>query len=87
MTMQDQQSEASIGDRFLLHEKALLRASLPRPAKIRLIHNGRLIQETFGRTLSHTVQSGGVYRIEAYLPAFGRYRPWVFANPLYVVAQ
>ena len=87
MTIQDQQSEAALGDRFLLHENALLQASFPRPAKIRLIQNGRLIQETFGEALSHMVRSAGTYRIEAYLPAFGRYRPWVFANPIYVVTQ
>ncbi len=84
VTIDDQQSEAAIGDHFLLHGNAGLRASFPRPARIRLIHNGRLIQETFGEELSYTVQSAGVYRIEAYLPAFGRYRPWVFANPIYV---
>ncbi|MHB8091979.1 MAG: CehA/McbA family metallohydrolase [Syntrophales bacterium] len=87
MTINDGQSEATIGDRFLLQDTAQLQVSFPRPAKIRLIHNGRLIQETVGEELSYIVRNPGVYRIEAYLKAWGRYRPWVFANPLYVVAQ
>jgi hypothetical protein len=31
-----------------------------------------------------TLNDCGVYRIEADLKAFGRYRPWIFSNPIYV---
>jgi len=87
VTVHDGQSDATMGDRFPLQNKALLQASLPRPAKIRLFQNGRLIQETVGGELSYIVRNTGVYRIEAYLQAWGRYRPWIFANPLYVVRR
>lgn len=87
MTLQDGQSAATIGDRFLLHETAQLQATFPHRAKIRLIKNGLLIEETVGEKLSYMVRNPGVYRIEAYLKAFGRYRPWVFGNPIYVTGR
>ena len=30
------------------------------------------------------VREPGVYRLEAFLKLDGEYRPWLFANPIYV---
>jgi hypothetical protein len=84
VTLQDGESEATLGERFLLRGPARLRAALPRRARIRLLNRGRLLQETVGTELSYQVREPGVYRIEALLRACGRYRPWIFSNPLYV---
>ena len=46
--------------------------------------NGLMFQETVGKELSITLRDAGIYRIEAYLKAFGLYRPWIFSNPIYV---
>jgi hypothetical protein len=26
----------------------------------------------------------GVYRVEAFLRVYGKYRPWIFSNPIFV---
>jgi hypothetical protein len=76
--------EATMGDEFILHRSAELRALFPHRARIRLIRNGNLFRQETAKELSATLHEPGVYRIEADLKAFGRYRPWIFSNPLYV---
>ena len=76
--------EATMGDDFILHHAVELRASFPNRAQIRLIRNGKLFHEAVGKELSLTLRDCGVYRIEADLKACGRYRPWIFSNPIYV---
>jgi hypothetical protein len=76
--------KATMGDDFILHHSAELRASFPYRARIRLIRNGKLFHEAAGKELSLTLRDCGVYRIEADLKAFGRYHPWIFSNPIYV---
>jgi hypothetical protein len=73
-----------MGDKFLLHRSAELRAFFPHRARIRLIRNGNLFRQETAKELCVTLCEPGVYRIEADLKAFGRYRPWIFSNPLYV---
>ena len=84
MILQDNDKAAVIGDNFILSDIAELQTSLPYKAKIRLLKNGLTFRETVGKELSITLRDAGVYRIEAYLKAFGRYRPWIFSNPIYV---
>jgi len=84
MTLRDNTTEASIGDHFALGDAAVLHVSLPYKAKIRLIKNGAAIQESLGSHVSVTIDQPGVYRVEAYVKAFGRYRPWIFTNHIYV---
>ena len=73
-----------MGDEFILHRSAELTASVPHTARIRLIRNGSLFHQTTGKELSLTLREPGIYRIEADLKVFGRYRPWIFSNPIYV---
>jgi hypothetical protein len=87
MTVKNSDAEATLGEHFLLRDTANLHASFPRRARIRIIKNGIVIQETIGDSLSYPVRDTGVYRVEAYLKAFGSFRPWIFSNPVYVVDQ
>jgi hypothetical protein len=75
---------ATMGDEFILHRSAVIAASVPHKARIRLIRNGSLFHETTGRELSLTLREPGIYRIEADLKVHGRYRPWIFSNPITV---
>ncbi len=59
-------------------------AELPAPAKIRVIADGRSICEKYAQTCTLEVTDPGVYRIEAYLKSWGRFRPWIFSNPIYI---
>jgi len=76
---------ATMGDEFILHRSVALTASVPYTARIRLIRNGNLFRQTTGKELSLTLREPGIYRIEADLNVYGRYRPWIFSNPLYVI--
>jgi hypothetical protein len=84
LTLMDDGQTATMGDEFLLRRSAKLRAAFPHRARIRLIRNGKLFQEAEGEALSATLRASGVYRVEADLKSFGRYRPWIFSNPIYV---
>jgi hypothetical protein len=84
LILMEEERKATIGDDFILHHSAELRVSFPHQARIHLIRNGKLFHETTGKELSLTLRDGGVYRIEADLKVFGRYRPWIFSNPIYV---
>ncbi len=75
---------ATMGDGFFLHQSAELTAFFPYQARIRLIRNGIPFHESIGKELSLALCDNGVYRVEAALKVLGRYRPWIFSNPIYV---
>ncbi len=76
---------ATMGDQFILDRSADLRVSVPHEASIRIVRNGALLHQEWGRDISVPVCEPGVYRIEADLKIFGRRRPWIFSNPIFVV--
>ena len=76
--------KATMGDEFILNRSAELRALFPHRARIRLIRSGKLFRQYTAKELCVTLHEPGVYRVEADLMAFGRYRPWIFSNPIYV---
>ena len=80
----DDSEVATMGDDFFLDELAVLRVDLPREAKIRVIKDGELFRESVGKTLEFGIDETGLYRVEVYLKAHLRYRPWIFSNPIYV---
>ena len=56
------------------------------PALLRLLCNGRVVRQTYGRSLDEPLSGPGVYRVEAYRRFWGQQRAWVFTNPIYVTA-
>jgi len=74
----------SMGDRLTLAADALLSVSCPAPAQIRIIRNGREFHLAYADSLSLPVEQTGVYRVEVFLKKFGKYRPWIFSNPIFV---
>jgi hypothetical protein len=76
--------EASVGDEFFLGSEAKLKTVLPCRGKIRIVRDGELFHETIAESLECTLTQGGIYRVEAYFKALGKYRPWIFSNPIYI---
>lgn len=61
-----------------------LEASVPVPAKLKLIHNGMVVAEAVDSKISFVAKEQGAYRLEAWLSAGGEDRPWIISNPIYV---
>jgi hypothetical protein len=74
-----------MGDTLTLSDKTMLHISLPVPALVRILRNGSLLTEEKNKTMILPVIEPGVYRIEAFLKAYGKYRPWIFSNPIFVI--
>jgi hypothetical protein len=73
-----------MGDEFSLQGEAVLRVTIPGSGNIRVIKDGQLCCQASGSSIVHTVSGKGVYRVEAYAKVWGKYRPWIFSNPVYV---
>lgn len=84
LTLSDGDRDVTMGDQFALKGDATLQVTAPEKAKIRIIHDGHPCAEVVGTDLTYTVSQKGVYRAEAYARTWGRYRPWIFSNPVYV---
>ena len=55
------------------------------PAYIRLLRQGQEVARLEGQAdFEFEVKEPGAYRLEAWLKLDGEWRPWIFANPLYV---
>lgn len=73
-----------MGDEIEAGSALTLQATLPSPARIRLLKNGREVKSLFGSALTHVTDGPGVYRIEAHRRHLGLLRGWIFSNPIYV---
>ncbi len=81
------QSDKRMGDEISLANQITLTAKSPLPARFVLLKDGVASTQASGVAAEFSVNSHGVYRIEAYLdslpsPAAGQ--PWVISNPIYV---
>jgi hypothetical protein len=77
---------AVMGDELPLEEGLVLVAQSPVPGLLELLRDGVPIRRQEGRELRHQVDRPGVYRVEVSLNVVDRWRPWIFANPIYVRA-
>ncbi|MGV8057753.1 MAG: PHP domain-containing protein [Smithellaceae bacterium] len=76
--------EYTMGDSVILADKAQIYISLPALALVRIISNGMLLHEITSKEILQPVKEKGIYRVEAYLKRYGKYRPWIFSNPIFV---
>ncbi len=72
------------GDSFKLSDNAQLSVSCPEKALIRVIRNGCEWLHEVGSRFSAPVEEAGVYRVEIFLKSAGKFRPWIFSNPVFV---
>lgn len=70
--------------RFLPDDGWILQVQVPGEGRIRLLRDGAVIREESGRSLCLPVPGPGVYRVEVRRRAWGRWRPWIFSNPVYL---
>jgi hypothetical protein len=75
---------ATIGDDFFLTRLSMIRIGLPDKARVVLLKDGVPVHEKVGDQITFSVETQGVYRVEAYQKIWGRCRPWIFSNPIYV---
>jgi hypothetical protein len=76
---------ALMGDEVQLGGGLTLTARLPLPAYVRLLRYGKEVAKSDARAeFTFAVKEAGAYRLEAWLKLDGEFRPWIFANPIYV---
>ena len=84
LSLSDFNREVTMGDEFSLKGEALLNVKIPEKGKIHIIHDSRLFAETIDKDITCKILQRGIYRAEVYLKVRGKYRPWIFSNPVYV---
>lgn len=81
----DAHGDAHMGGTFQRRGPALVEIKLPTAGRLRLVRNGRLIYEESRRPyLQRDVTLPGVYRVEVEQRVMGRWRPWIYSNPIWV---
>lgn len=74
----------SMGDETPRSEGLTIEVHAPARGRITVLRNGRPLAQTDGEQLSVPVDAPGAYRAEVELSVQGRWRPWIFSNPIYV---
>lgn len=81
----DGKRSADMGDEVKRSDGLKLTARLPLPAYVRLLRQGKEVAKSEGKAeFEYAVKEPGAYRLEAWLKLDGEWRPWIFANPVYV---
>ncbi|MBI5760240.1 MAG: PHP domain-containing protein [Planctomycetales bacterium] len=73
-----------MGSQLVMTRGLSLRGQAPLPVHWRLLRNGKVVEESVGRTLSFPVVESGNYRAEAWLDIAGERTLWILSNPLYI---
>ncbi|HQR06933.1 MAG TPA: hypothetical protein PLN21_08935 [Gemmatales bacterium] len=74
-----------MGDEVKMTDGAKLEARLPVPALTRLLRHGKEVARAEGKAdVEFELKEPGAYRLEVWLKLDGEYRPWIYANPIYV---
>jgi hypothetical protein len=61
-----------------------LKSGAPLNGTFKVIHNGREIHHSRGRSLDISVKEPGMYRVEVWLNFPDEPRIWILSNPIYV---
>ena len=75
-----------MGSQLALSKDLNLQGQAPLPVYWRLLHNGKIVEETAGRTIRFPVTKPGNYRVEAWLDIDGERMLWILANPFYIAS-
>ncbi len=74
-----------VGDSAPMAGSTRLVARAPIPARWKIYHNGKLVLEKTGGTVTHTGTEPGAYRAEAWLEIDGEQRPWIYSSAVRLV--
>ena len=75
---------ATCGQEVTMSDDLSLEVRSPCRARLRLLRDGVVIEESHGNRLHARIDAAGVYRVEAHRRNRLQYRGWVFTNPIYV---
>lgn len=82
---QNQDTSVIMGEEIASKGGVTLQAHLPGLAEIHLVKDGQLIRKWRRReSFIHITTQPGIYRLEAYRYYLGRWRGWIFSNPIYI---
>ena len=82
--VEDGYGEHHLGETVKLDTGATARINLPKKATIRLIHNGKVIEEkTDADRLAYPLSEPGYYRVECTIHYLGKQRGWIYSNPIF----
>jgi hypothetical protein len=74
-----------MGDEVKMANGMNMRLEAPVAGLIKLLIDGRVVNESRSDRLSYAVGEPGVYRAEVWLEVDGEMRPWIYANPIRVL--
>ena len=78
---------AYMGDQIKLGSGVTLKIKLPIRTRCLLLKNGERYKAWSKRDIiTHIVDEPGVYRVECYIEYLGKWRGWIYSNPIYVRA-
>ncbi|MFQ6044334.1 MAG: PHP domain-containing protein [Candidatus Poribacteria bacterium] len=69
-----------MGDEVDLDGNVSLHASVPAPAELRLIRNGKQVKSEYSKKIEFETGQTGAYRVEVYYDN----RPWIFSNHIFL---
>lgn len=73
-----------MGDQISITGGLTFQIRLPQKQLCRLFKDGKMLKEWADREVcTHITKEPGVYRVEVYIPYKGKYRGWIFSNPIY----
>lgn len=79
---------AQMGESIPLGQGVTLQALAPARSHIKLIHQGRVVQdEPFADAIVYVVREPGYYRVEVWREYAGIERCWIISNPIYIEAN
>jgi hypothetical protein len=74
-----------MGEEISSKRGVTLQAHLPKPAEIRLIKDGKIVNIwKHSQACAYSATEPGVYRVEAWKNYLGAKRGWIFSNPIYI---
>ncbi len=82
---QSERGTAVMGDALTFELGATLQVRSPAPGRIRILRAGSVHHEWLASQHAVlTITEPGPYRAEVQLPRGGRFRPWIYSNPIFV---
>ena len=78
--------QAVMGEQIALGPDTTLLAAAPFACRFTVLRNGVQVHQQEGTSMEWKPTEAGKYRVEAELNILGEWTPWVYANPLEVVA-
>jgi hypothetical protein len=81
-----QGAAVAVGGEYSRQPGSSIQVQLPRGAsgRIRLMRDGAVSAEAVAGQLTLALEAPGVYRAEVEQKIYGRYRPWIYSNPIWI---